>query len=767
MKRYLFGILLCLFASVQAWAQKPRIIYTPPKSDQRGGRTAAETPTIRLDGQQVGNTVKLRWMPVNDSTGVTWQQGISNGYVVKKKTYYRNGQFISNPSFVTLATVTPAAQNSAVWADTTAENGGVHRITKKILYDYDDLTLDERYPYFVWGTTYSYAAAVKGGIGYTDTSLQTGDSCVYVVQLASISSNELKNKEALRVVAAPATPTLQFLAPPQEEAAAPARRYVRITSVLNPTRNDFVSYWIERSSTSSPTYARINASQLTVIDSDDHIKPELTYNDTVAYNRETYNYRVVGKTIFDEVITSAIRTEKAKIPLSVYPIVDSVNVFSNRTANVYWHYQNQQGLAVAQPADISAQFIQRSPKADTLFVKDATPGTISVTDRLKQISGILDNEYFRIGVVGLDGDTLYSTSMLGQYVDKTPPGTPMEVSVKWDNAQKKPVLSWKPNSEPDLAGYRVFRKNSQAEEPVQITPFVYVGTISGNRITYTDTTKFRVTGMELKYFIAAEDKKGNLSGRTTSVSVIVPDLVAPSAPAFVRDSVTTTAPSVYLSWRTSSSPDVRKHTLYRAVLPDSTFFVKTSFTGYLTEYTDPAVELGKRYIYALVAEDTTDLSSDPALRIVQMPNPEGKAFKSFTASYQLSTKSVNLQWAYPVPGDVATYEIYRAEAGARPTTWVLVRAPSESKQDEDVKVATGYKYQIRAILKTGALTPWSTVEVTFPANLCLDGQASIVSTAPVAAATVVRQEACEEVILMPGFEARPTASGSFEASVKK
>jgi hypothetical protein len=82
-------------------------------------------------------------------------------------------------------------------------------------------------------------------------------------------------------------------------------------------------------------------------------------------------------------------------------------------------------------------------------------------------------------------------------------------------------ISWKPNSESDLAGYKVYygTTSGQYGAPIDV----------GNITVYTMTISPIHGG--LHYFaLTAYDTSGNESGKSEEVSVFIPDLTSPQTP---------------------------------------------------------------------------------------------------------------------------------------------------------------------------------------------------------------------------------------------
>ena len=75
-------------------------------------------------------------------------------------------------------------------------------------------------------------------------------------------------------------------------------------------------------------------------------------------------------------------------------------------------------------------------------------------------------------------------------------------------------LSWEQNAEPDLAGYRV-RRRQQGSEPVVLTKELLESP------GYSDPTVTR--GQEYSYEVTAVDSKGNESEPSEAIQVRMPD----------------------------------------------------------------------------------------------------------------------------------------------------------------------------------------------------------------------------------------------------
>ncbi|NOT32618.1 MAG: hypothetical protein HOP12_00435 [Candidatus Eisenbacteria bacterium] len=91
-------------------------------------------------------------------------------------------------------------------------------------------------------------------------------------------------------------------------------------------------------------------------------------------------------------------------------------------------------------------------------------------------------------------------------IDSAPPGTPSGVSVTRQGADAR--VQWAANSEPDLAGYRVYRATTQNGSYTRLNNNLIVAT------QFTDNS-VPVGGSEVWYKVTALDATGNESARST------------------------------------------------------------------------------------------------------------------------------------------------------------------------------------------------------------------------------------------------------------
>lgn len=93
----------------------------------------------------------------------------------------------------------------------------------------------------------------------------------------------------------------------------------------------------------------------------------------------------------------------------------------------------------------------------------------------------------------------------------------------WANATDG-VLTWTGNTEPDLAGYKIYRANQGCTLP---GPLAFVASV-GKVVTYTDPALPPLDGT-MCWEITAFDTSGNESGRSNRVSKVL-NTLPPQAP---------------------------------------------------------------------------------------------------------------------------------------------------------------------------------------------------------------------------------------------
>ncbi len=120
--------------------------------------------------------------------------------------------------------------------------------------------------------------------------------------------------------------------------------------------------------------------------------------------------------------------------------------------------------------------------------------------------------------------TLYK---LAQIIDKTPPSPPAEVSGRAEPG--KVILSWKPNTEKDLKGYRVYRRISEDGKWIMLNG----GNIIGNPEYEDKNLPEDMDDVKLYYQVRAVDKSYNESKPSDTIALKLPDVTPPPAPSLL------------------------------------------------------------------------------------------------------------------------------------------------------------------------------------------------------------------------------------------
>lgn len=180
--------------------------------------------------------------------------------------------------------------------------------------------------------------------------------------------------------------------------------------------------------------------------------------------------------------------------------------------------------------------------------------------------------------------------------DVTPPGAPTGLALTPGNGQIG--LVWNGNSEPDLAGYNVYRATAAAG------PF---SKQNGGLLALPSLTQVGLTnGQTHWYCVTAVDSSGNESAPSETKSatpVAPPDTTAPVSPT----GLTATAGDrrVVLSWNANTESDLAGYYVYRATSENGTYTRQNATPLAVTTLTQTGLTNGQTYWYYVTAVDTT------------------------------------------------------------------------------------------------------------------------------------------------------------------
>jgi hypothetical protein len=200
-------------------------------------------------------------------------------------------------------------------------------------------------------------------------------------------------------------------------------------------------------------------------------------------------------------------------------------------------------------------------------------------------------------------------------LDNTPPATPTCISVP--AGQSRIWVSWQTNSEPDMAGYRVYYRMGQGGPPWDGTATVE-GMPSPVMVTGTNCLLRGLT-LGTNYFVAvsAVDTTGNESPLSAAIQVATTN-GPPAPPTAVAWRCGDDGTNV-LMWALSEDDgyndrDVVRYDVFRAVLPSGSYVKVAEVNAGIGFYSETNTWVAPtQYIgYAVSAVDSTGLSSPQA-----------------------------------------------------------------------------------------------------------------------------------------------------------
>jgi fibronectin type 3 domain-containing protein len=234
-----------------------------------------------------------------------------------------------------------------------------------------------------------------------------------------------------------------------------------------------------------------------------------------------------------------------------------------------------------------------------------------VTDHSVLITGLSPNTTYHYIIVSEDsaGNAGVSddlTFLTGDPPDITPPAAPADVSGLAGSTRAR--ILWSANTEGDLAGYNLYRRESSESD---------FSLLNGALLTADDAPEYLdedlVNGLQYFYYLTAVDTAGNES-EASSIVDITPgqdDLAPPDQPTGLAAVAETS--EIELSWDANIEADLYEYKVYSKVSGSAAFAVLdiTSIPSYL--HADPVSE--ETYLYTVTAVDISDNESFPSEQV--------------------------------------------------------------------------------------------------------------------------------------------------------
>jgi fibronectin type 3 domain-containing protein len=663
------------------------------------GIAQAQVPmtSLRLLTRTLPDSILLRWAPINYDG---WAAGNKYGYHVVRVTIMRNGKLQSKPQIeaLTAEPIKPWALNrwealadsdkymsiaaQAIYGETFAVSMGKNTNFLEIVNKVREQ--ESRFSFALFCADQSSNAAKASGLWFTDRHVKKNEKYVYRVFLAA-PQTVVQSDTAYSY-----TGVDEYL---------PLPKPLRLTAefgnkgvVLHWDRKTLASiynsYQLERSEDSIHFVPLSNERMVSVMNEDENEPEEMIHIDSLISNNKTYYYRLFGFSAFGEKSpASNVVKGRGMAELQFAPEIISKEEQQGKFL-LKWDYKddisNIKGFRVYRSLNHDIGFDSISPllKPNVRSFVDDNP---------------LPTNYYRVMVIGRNGDIKNSFPSLAQLADSTPPAPPVGLKAVADTSGRL-ILSWQANKESDIKGYRVYRGNAANEEFSQLTVAAIADTF------FIDTINLKTTTRTIYYQLMAIDKRQNHSLFSEVLEVERPDIVPPAPAAIIN--LRSTSEGVFLQWANSSSSDVVEHLILRKLKEEPTFttILRIPITDTLHSVIDTSAQVNQIYYYTIKALDKAGLLSQAAPQVAaqRMAMVEHVALNKLKLVADRKLACITLTWDAPNQ-PVASYIIYRqaGEKGAL-VTYGATNGSKPIFTDIKIQPDTQYSYMVEAVMKDGS-----------------------------------------------------------------
>ena len=668
-----------------------------------------DQPDIQIIARPLQDSILLRWAPADYQA---WDMGNRFGYKVQRYTILRDSLFLPEPELAEMHTgaLLPlpvekwealigvryamiAAQ--AIYGESFIVDAGEGFSPEQAFSLADEQ--QQRFSFALYAADMSPTVARASALWFTDTRVRENEKYLYRVSLNLPDSLKHLNDTAFVFVG---TDDWQPLPAPFDFSMEFGDRLAFLSWNVFVHDQIYGAWLIERSDNNGRTFSPLTRDPYIPISPGEGFLSEIAMKvDTLPANNREYHYRIRGVTIFGEEgphsgvmkgmgvqeILSApaiIRYELVKGAVVLhwdFPVEENTHIKEFRVLRAFSHKSDYQVLE---------QNIQAGVRRFT----DANP---------------METAYYKV-VAWRDDFEKHSFPFLVQQTDSIPPEKPTGLMGIADSLGIV-YLSWTPNRDADIYGYRVFRSASGKDEFSQLTN----EPVRDN--TFQDTISMKDLNASVFYKIFAVDQRQNRSVFSEVLKITKPDLIPPSAPVFKNFSVTSRG--IELAWHNSSSHDAAMHQLYRKLKDTDQWELLAEFQRKGNEregtYIDAEMQEQGIVSYILRAKDNAGNLSEPA-KSPELMHPgitDPAAILLTRKSADSGKGEIVLGWTLP-KREIKYVRIYRETKENSYTLFETLPGNAELFRDYGLRIGNQYKYRIQLVYMNGEISGFSN-EVLF------------------------------------------------------
>ena len=464
-------------------------------------------------------------------------------------------------------------------------------------------------------------------------------------------------------------------------------RSVRLKWPVSPELEESYSgYQLERSE-DGIHFKKVNRRPIVHVQTSERDKDTCAIGDSLPECGKRYYYRVKGMSGFGFLGDPSNEVSEMCVdPYTVRPILTNLDFNKDAECVIEWEVENPDKQTVKSFVLERAERLHASARDTFLAIsKPMAPDVRTFTDKKP-----LPNNYYRVAAHGENGQIAYSNVVYKYPSDTLPPSVPTGLKGVIDSSGVV-TLTWNPNPEPKIRGYRVYVANDTTEQFLCCTDTFLKSPMYTRKLYLGSLTN------DIYYKVQAVGDNYGYSKLTPFIKLMKPDTIPPAKAVF--DKVGQDDNNVLsLTWYDSPSVDVAKIELYRMLESEENWVLLQTWNAKNSSqaYIDSFPFMGERVAYSIKVYDESDNMSQTDMVPYHTKILRRHCLKGLKLTKDVNGGGVFVDWK-TCGCRINSVRVFRADDGGPSKLIQTVNGYEYGIYDKNVFVGHEYEYIVHPI----------------------------------------------------------------------